>query len=37
MSFFEFFCFFEFLLNEKSEVKFFSAQKKRIEKRNSAV
>jgi hypothetical protein len=32
-----FFVFCEFLLNEKSEVKIFSAQKKRIEKRNPAV
>jgi hypothetical protein len=32
-----FFVFCEFLLNEKSEVNFFSAQKKRIEKRNPAV
>jgi hypothetical protein len=32
---FLFFC--EFLINEKSEVNFFSAPKKRIEKRNPAV
>jgi hypothetical protein len=32
-----FFVFCEFLLNEKSEVIFFWAQKKRIEKRNPAV
>jgi hypothetical protein len=33
--FFLVFC--EFLLNEKNEVKFFSTQKNRIEKRNPAV